>query len=160
MLANSKYTNEMKTPPPPTTTSSLLMDVGRLLRADFRRRAEHLKLTQAQVSALASLAKHPGISQVALAEKLEVHPVTVTQLIDRLQRAGWVKREVHEDDRRAFRLFLTDKADPILSEVWKIAAQAREAALSGLSKAERDQLDSVLCRMKINLAGGDCTGRG
>src|SRR3546814_5346484 len=90
-----------------------------MLRADFRRRAEHLKLTQAQVSALASLAKHPGISQVVLAEKLEVHPVTVTQLIDRLQRAGWVKREVHEDDRRAFRLFLTDQADPILSEVWR-----------------------------------------
>src|SRR3546814_13356562 len=86
-------------------------------------------LFRSQVSALASLAKHPGISQVVLAEKLEVHPVTVTQLIDRLQRAGWVKREVHEDDRRAFRLFLTDQADPILSEVWKIAAQARENAL-------------------------------
>src|SRR3546814_17999703 len=82
-----------------------------MLRADFRRRAEHLKLTQAQVSALASPAKHPGISQVVLAEKLEVHPVTVTQLIDRLQRAGWVKREVHEDDRRAFRLFLTDRSE-------------------------------------------------
>src|SRR3546814_1287023 len=58
-------------------------------------------LFRSQVSALASLAKHPGISQVVLAEKLEVHPVTVTQLIDRLQRAGWVKREVHEDDRRS-----------------------------------------------------------
>ncbi|NGY04943.1 MarR family winged helix-turn-helix transcriptional regulator [Solimonas terrae] len=150
----------MKTPPPPTTTSSLLMEVGRLLRADFGRRAEHLKLTQAQMSALARLSKQPGISQVALAEMLEVHPVTVTQLIDRLQRAGWVRREVHEDDRRAFRLFLTDKADPILSEVWKIAAQAREHALSGLSKAERDQLDSLLTRMKLNLAGDCSSGRG
>jgi DNA-binding MarR family transcriptional regulator len=154
----------MKAPPPPTTTSSLLMDVGRLLRADFRRRAEHLKLTQAQMGALACLAKQPGISQVALAEKLEVHPVTVTQLIDRLQRAGWVRRETHEDDRRAFRLFLTEQADPILSEVWKIAAQAREHALGGLSKAEREQLDSLLSRMKLNLAGnlsGDCSaGRG
>lgn len=148
----------MKTPPPSPTTSSLLMEVGRLLREDFRRRAKHLQLTQAQTMALACLAKQPGLSQVALAEKLEVHPVTITQLVDRLQRAGWVRREVHEDDRRAFRLFVTDKADPILSEVWKIAAQAREHALSGLSKAERETLDGLLGRMKSNLAGGDSAG--
>src|SRR3546814_16569956 len=125
-----------------------------MLRADFRRRAEHLKLTQAQVSALASLAKHPGISQVVLAEKLEVHPVTVTQLIDRLQRAGWVKREVHEDDRHAFRLFLTDQADPLLSHVWTIAAQARATALTGLSHPERAQPPDMLSRLTLNLAGG------
>jgi DNA-binding MarR family transcriptional regulator len=131
----------------------MLMEVGRLIREDFRRRAEHLKLTQSQTLALACLAKSPGISQVALAEKLEVHPVTVTQLIDRLQRAGWVRREIHEDDRRAFRLYVTDKADPILSEVWNVAAQAREHALSGFSRAERDQLDALLSRMKSNLVG-------
>ncbi|NKF22057.1 MarR family winged helix-turn-helix transcriptional regulator [Solimonas marina] len=143
----------MKAPPPPTTTSSMLMEVGRLIREDFRRRAEHLKLTQSQTLALAHLHKNPGISQVTLAERLEVHPVTITQLVDRLQRAGWVRREVHEDDRRAFRLYVTDKADPILEEVWKIAAQAREHALSGLSRTERDQLDSLLGRMKNNLVG-------
>ncbi len=142
----------MNTLSPPATASSLLLEVGRLLRADFRRRAQHLKLTQSQTMALACLAREPGISQVGLAERLEVHPVTITQLVDRLQRAGWVRREVHEDDRRAFRLFLTDKADPILSEVWKIAAQAREHALSGLSKTDRAQLDALLGHMKGNLA--------
>ncbi|MGH8445075.1 MAG: MarR family winged helix-turn-helix transcriptional regulator [Solimonas sp.] len=148
----------MTTPPPPNSTSSLLLEVGRLYREDFRRRAQHLKLTQSQTMALAALAKQPGLTQIALADKLEVHPVTVTQLIDRLQRAGWVRREVHEDDRRAFRLFVTDQADPILSELWKIAAEAREHAFGGLSAAERKQLDLLLNRVKSNLAGPDAAG--
>ncbi|WP_020650629.1 MarR family winged helix-turn-helix transcriptional regulator [Solimonas variicoloris] len=148
----------MKTPPPWNTTSGLLLEVGRLYREDFRRRAKHLKLTQSQTAALACLAKQPGLTQIGLAAKMEIHPVTVTQLIDRLQRAGWVRREVHEDDRRAFRLYVTDKADPILSEVWKIAAEAREHAFRGLSVDEREQLHALLNQVKSNLAGPDAAG--
>ncbi|WP_051362329.1 MarR family winged helix-turn-helix transcriptional regulator [Solimonas soli] len=145
----------MRKPPPPNTTTSLLLEVGRLHREAFKRRAAHLKLTQSQSMALAWIAKQPGITQTGLAEKLEVHPVTVTQLIDRLQRAGWVRRETHKDDRRAFRLLTTDKAEPILDELWKIAAEARAYALRGLSAAEQKQLDQFLLRIKSNLAGGD-----
>jgi len=143
----------MRTPPPPNTITSLLLEVGRLYREDFRRRAAHLKLTQSQSMALAWISKQPGITQSALAEKLEVHPVTVTQLIDRLQRAGWVRRETHEDDRRALRLYTTDKADPILDELWSIAAEARAEALRGLSKSDQQQLDQLLSRIKSNLVG-------
>ncbi|MFT4046381.1 MAG: MarR family transcriptional regulator [Solimonas sp.] len=143
----------MSKPPPPNTTTSLLLEVGRLHREAFKRRARHLKLTQSQTMALAWIAKQPGITQIGLAEKLEVHPVTITQLVDRLQRAGWVRRETHEDDRRAFRLFTTDKAEPILDELWKIAAEARAFAMRGLSAAEQKQLDQFLLRIKSNLAG-------
>src|SRR3546814_16593725 len=96
MLTHNKYTNRMKAPPPPTTTSSLLMDVGRLLRADFRRRAEHLKLTQSQVSPLASLPNHPAISQFLLAAHLEAHTVTASPLIDHLLFSALANHEVHK----------------------------------------------------------------
>ena len=141
----------MRKPPPPNTTTSLLLEIGRLHREAFKRRARHLKLTQSQTMAMAWISKQPGITQSGLAEKLEVHPVTVTQLVDRLQRAGWVRRETHADDRRAFCLYTTDKAEPILDELWKIAAEARAHALRGLSAAEQQQLDALLLRIKSNL---------
>jgi DNA-binding MarR family transcriptional regulator len=137
---------------------ALLMDAARLFRTDFRRRAQHLGLTQPQWQAMAHLARAPGLSQAALAERLEVHPVTVTQQVDRLEAAGWVRREPHENDRRAFRLFLTDKAEPLISELWRLGSETRERALHGLSRAERAELDALLARVKTNLSNGDDAG--
>lgn len=130
----------------------MFMEVARLFRAEFRRRAQPLGLTQPQWQAMAHLARAPGLSQAALAERLEVHPVTVTQLIDRLEASGWVRRDAHEDDRRCFRLFLTDKAEPVTGELWRLSTETREAALQGLNKAERAQLESLLQRVKNNLS--------
>lgn len=141
----------MSTPPPPVTAFTLLMETGRLFRERFRRQAQHLQLTQPQTTALACLARYPGMTQSELAERLEVHPVTVTQQIDRLQKAGWVRRETHEHDRRAVRLFLTDEADPVLAEVWKLAEAARLDALRGLSADEQDTLLRLLTQVKANL---------
>lgn len=139
----------------PASSISLLMEVSRLFREDFRRRAQHLRLTHSQTAALGFLAGQPGLTQTALAERLEVHPVTVTQMVDRLEKAGWVRRQVHEDDRRALRLYVTDQADPILSEASQIAAAVREDALRGLSAADRRQLEALLIRVKENFAEAD-----
>jgi DNA-binding MarR family transcriptional regulator len=140
----------MATPSP--GIGSLFIDVARLFRAEFRRRAEHIGLTQPQWQAIATLARAPGLSQAALAERLEVHPVTVTALIDRLETSGWVRRDNDAGDRRAFRLFLTDKAEPVTSEMWRLGSEARDHALDGLNKAERAQLEALLVRVKNNLS--------
>lgn len=144
--------------PPPISAITLLMETSRLFREDFRRRALHLQLTQPQVQALGCLARNPGLTQSVLAEKLEVHPVTVTQLIDRLQKAGWVRREAHENDRRAVRLYLTDQADPILAEVWRVVEAARRDALRGLSKADQQTFERLLATVKSNLASAHAAG--
>ena len=145
----------MTTLPPPISAITLLMETSRLFRGEFRRRAAHLQLTQPQVLALSCLARQPGLTQSVLADKLEVHPVTVTQLIDRLQKAGWVRRETHENDRRAVRLYLTDEADPILAEVWQVAESARRDALRGLSEADQKTFERLLALVKSNLTSGD-----
>ena len=85
----------------PVGPTSLIVELARLIRKDFGERAEHLDLTQSQWRALYQISHHPGISQVKLAEKLEVHPVSVTQLVDRLVKSGWVIREPDPMDRRA-----------------------------------------------------------
>ncbi|MDD3764421.1 MAG: MarR family transcriptional regulator [Nevskiales bacterium] len=141
----------MSTPPKSLTFGSLVLDVGRLIRQDFRRRAQHLGLTQPQWSALAQLHYHPGLTQAALAERLDVHPVTVTQLLERLNKAGWIRREPHEQDRRALRVFLTASAEPLIAELARLGQQTRARAFDGLSTAEREQLETLLLRVKANL---------
>jgi MarR family transcriptional regulator for hemolysin len=133
----------------------LLADVSRLLRRDFDRRVRALDLTQAQWRAIAHLAREEGIKQATLAERLEVKPITVARLVDRLQTAGWVTREADPEDRRASLLFLTAKAQPILAEMRAHADQALQDVMAGISQPARSGLIKALARMKKNLSAAE-----
>ena len=85
-------------------------DVARLLAKRFDQRAKSLGLTRAQWRALAFLAREEGISQARLSDILEVEPITLVRLVDRMEEAGWVVRRPHPTDRRLRLLFLTEKA--------------------------------------------------
>ena len=135
----------------------LLADVSRLLRRDFDRRVRNLQMTQAQWRALAYLSRDEGINQAALADRLEVKPITIARLIDRMQAAGWVRREADASDRRASLLFLTPKAKPILDEMYARADEAVAAVMRGIPAAARRQLVSVLEQMKRNLIEAETT---
>jgi DNA-binding MarR family transcriptional regulator len=137
---------------PKPMISTLILEIGRLIRQDFRRRAQAHGLTQAQWSALAQLHREPGLTQATLAERLEVHPVTVTQLLERLVKAGWVRREAHEQDRRAMRVYLDTKAEPLIAELTRLGAETREHALAGISAVQREQLEVLLTQIKSNLS--------
>ena len=135
----------------PVGPTSLIVELARLIREDFGERGEHLDLTQSQWRALYQISHHPGISQVKLAEKLEVHPVSVTQLVDRLVKSGWVIREPDPMDRRAVRLQLTNECIPLLEEMDAIAIATREVVLDGVTDEERAQLEVLLRRIRHNL---------
>lgn len=137
----------------------LIAEVARLIREDFRRRAQHLSLTQPQSRLLLIISREPGINQASLAGLLEVHPVTVTQSVDRLEKAGWLRRERQETDRRSVSLFVTDQAKPILAELDGIANQTRAATLAGLSVDEQAALEAMLLRIKANFCGTDAEGQ-
>jgi len=130
----------------------LLADVSRLLRREFDRRVRQLGLTQAQWRAIAHLAREEGINQSALAERLEVAAITLGRLVDRMEAAGWVRREADASDRRASLLFLTPKAAPILDELQAHADQARAVLMQGISDSRHRQLIATLQQMKANLA--------
>lgn len=129
----------------------LLKDVSRALRRDFDRRAKAHGLSLAQWQALALLARDEGVNQVTLAERLEIQPITLARLIDRLQEAGLVTRQPDPADRRAFRLYLTEAAQPLIAQMWAYAAETRAAAMAGLSDADRDTLIRSLQHMQQNL---------
>ena len=128
-----------------------LLDVTRLLRKHFDRRAEPLGLTRAQWRAIKVIHRNPAISQKALAEFLEMEPIPVGRVIDRLQQAGFVERRADPGDRRVWRLHTTERAHGVLDDMEVIAAGLRDDALAGVSDAELAACVDVLERMKQNL---------
>jgi len=142
--------------PPEREIGYLLADLSRLLRREFDRRVRDLGLTQSQWRAIGRLSREEGVNQATLAERLEMRPITIARLIDRMQAAGWVKRESDAADRRAVRLFLTPKAKPILAEMQARADEVLEVLFAGIPSATRSKVAQTLERMKQNLisAGG------
>lgn len=129
----------------------LLHDVTRMMRRTTLQRIAGLGLTDAQARALVFIARNEGTNQVLLADMLEIQPITLARTIDKLQEAGLVERRMDPNDRRAFLLYLTDKASPILGEVWKQGQKTKTEALIGFSDEEKEALLSMLSRMKANL---------
>ena len=93
----------------------LLSDVTLLFRKHFDRRAVKFGLTRAQWRATKMLYHREGLRQNELAEFLEMEPIAVGRVIDRLQAAGFVERRPDPKDRRAWRLYVTDQAKVIVS---------------------------------------------
>ena len=133
------------------TLGFLLHDAARLLRKRFDQKAKGLGLTRAQWQVLAHVARNEGLHQGALAEILELEPITLVRLIDRLEAAGMVERRAHATDRRLKLLHLTDKARPVLETMRALGATVREEALAGLAPALRGQLTAALLAMRANL---------
>jgi len=132
----------------------LINDVARLLRQRFDQRAQArgLGLTRTQWRALGHIKRQEGIHQAALAESLEVEPITLARLVDRLEARGFVERRTDPADRRAWRLYLTPKAAPVLERMTEIGEASLAHAMAGLSTAEIDAVTGMLIRIKANLA--------
>lgn len=129
----------------------LLHDVARLMRKRFEQNARGLGLTRSQCQVLAHLARNEGIQQSGLADILEIEPITLTRLLDRLEEAGLVERRAHPTDRRIRQLHLTGKAHPLLADIFAIGAATRGEALEGVIEEDRERLFALLSSMKANL---------
>jgi MarR family transcriptional regulator, transcriptional regulator for hemolysin len=138
---------------PSRTLGFVINDVARLMRKRFeqRARAASLGLTRAQAAVLANLARQEGINQVSLAQILELEPITLARLLDRLQAARLIERRPDPKDRRAHLLYLTEAAFPLLDRIFALAAVVREDALAGVAEPQRTVLLETLIAMKANL---------
>ena len=141
-----------KSQDPGQSLGFLVHEIARLLRKDFDQRAKDLGLTQVQWRAMVYLSRNEGLKQVELAEILEIQPISLARLVDRLAASGWVERRADPDDRRAQRLFLTPEAKPLLEQINKIATQTRANALQGLSNHDHENLIATLAVIKGNLS--------
>ena len=133
----------------------LLNDVTLLFRKHFDRRAVKFGLTRAQWRATKMLYHREGLRQTELADLLEMEPIAVGRVIDRLQAAGFVERRPDPKDRRAWRLFVTDQARGVIADMELIAQGLRKDATIGIDVAEMEQAMGVLNRIKENLQALD-----
>ncbi|QAY76383.1 MarR family winged helix-turn-helix transcriptional regulator [Sphingosinicella sp. BN140058] len=131
-------------------------DTAHALRRAFDRRAGALGATRAQWRVLAKLARQDGQRQVELAEALEVEPITLSRMVDRLAEAGLVERRADGEDRRVWRIHLTAKAGPLLEKLRALADDFLADALVGISAPEQQAVLETLRRVRANLA---CTAR-
>lgn len=129
----------------------LISDVSRLMRRRFDERARQLGATRAQWRTLTMLSRNEGLNQGALAELLEVEPITLCRMIDRLEESGLVERRRDPADRRAWRLFLTDKSKPMLDELRATADAMFDQVLVGMNAPARDALNDSLNLIRANL---------
>jgi MarR family transcriptional regulator for hemolysin len=89
---------------------------------------------------------------------LDVEPITLARLLDRMEAKGWIRRQPDLKDRRARLVFLTDKAKPLVEKLVEFAGEARAAAMAGLSPEEQEKLIDLMIRVRSNLAKGDVAG--
>ncbi len=137
-----------------------LMHVTRLLRKHFDRRAVRFELTRSQWRALRTIHHHEGLSQTELADLLELEPIPVGRVIDRLEESAYVERRPDPNDRRRWCLHLTNKAREVLSDIHEIADGLRADALTGVAKDDYVVFDKVLQQIKANLTALDETDIG
>jgi MarR family transcriptional regulator for hemolysin len=129
----------------------LLSDVTLLFRKHFDRRAVKFGLTRAQWRATKVLFHREGLRQTELADFLEMEPIAVGRVIDRLQAAGFVERRPDPKDRRAWRLHTTEQARGIIDDMELIARDLRKDATAGIAYSELQQALAVIERIKDNL---------
>ncbi len=129
----------------------LLSDVTLLFRKHFDRRAVRFGLTRAQWRAIKMLHHREDLRQNELAEFLEMEPIAVGRVIDRLQAAGFVERRPDPRDRRAWRLHLTEQAHRVMDDMQEISRGLRRDATQGISAQDLEQALAVIGRIKDNL---------
>ena len=129
----------------------LVHEVARLFRRRFEDEARTHNVTLPQWRALIEIFKNEGISQVSLAGCIDTDPMTLSGILDRLEKRGLIERYPDPNDSRAKLARLTDEGASLVRTARHVGRELYENALSGLSEAERDRLSNGLTRIKNNL---------
>jgi MarR family transcriptional regulator for hemolysin len=134
---------------------TLLQDATRKLWSRFEQRTASHGLSAAQWRLLGHLLHNGPSTQTALAALLEVEPISVSRLLDRMEQGGWLHREAHPDDRRARIVVVSEKARQIAPEAKAIVTTLYDEALAGLTDDERRVLQAALLKISENLKAPD-----
>ncbi|KEO53371.1 MarR family winged helix-turn-helix transcriptional regulator [Thioclava pacifica] len=130
----------------------LMHDATRLIRRRFEAKANELGLTTAQWRLLVYLKREGPLPQARLAELLEIEPISVSRLVDRMEEADWVLRQPDPKDRRVKLIHPSAKARNAFEEAREIADEIYEKALAGLTDETVEQVMATLRHIINNLS--------
>jgi DNA-binding MarR family transcriptional regulator len=125
-------------------------ETAHALRKAFDRLAVGLGVTRAQWKVLFKLTRTPGLRQVELADMLDLEPITLCRIVDRLEEAALVERVRDPSDRRAWRLQVTGKAQPLMEKLTAVGAELVGEAFAGIDPQEIEIARNVLARVREN----------
>ena len=125
-------------------------ETAHALRKAFDRLAVGLGVTRAQWKVLFKLTRTPGLRQVELADMLDLEPITLCRIVDRLEEAGLVDRVRDPEDRRAWRLHVTAKAQPLIDKLQAIGADLVGQVFAGIDPEDIETMRRVLARVRDN----------
>ena len=128
-----------------------LNDVARMLRTYADQKASQFGITRAQWVVLVRLDRFEGLKQSELAEMLDLQPITLTRLLDRLCENGLIERRSDPNDRRAKRLYLTAEARPLLERLGELGDELMGTALAGVDREAVERMVVQLATVKENL---------
>jgi MarR family transcriptional regulator, transcriptional regulator for hemolysin len=131
----------------------LIHEVAKLLKRRFEEEAKAQGITLPQWRALAQIALHQNITQRALADSIDADPMTISGILDRLEKRGLLTRFPDPSDSRAKLARLTPEGDRLFAMAKEKGLAMYETAVQGLSEQERETLQSALCKMRDNLLG-------
>jgi len=129
----------------------LINDVGRLLRTYADQQARQFGMTRAQWAVLTRLEYAEGLKQTELADMLDLQPITLTRLVDRLCTSGLIERRADPSDRRAKRLYLTAQARPLMNRLADLGENMMATVLEGLDATKIEQMAANLSGVRDNL---------
>jgi len=122
-----------------------------MLRTYADHKASQFGITRAQWVVLARLDRFEGLKQSELAEMLDLQPITLTRLLDRLCDNGLIERRSDPNDRRAKRLYLTAAARPLLDRLGDLGEELMTTALVGVDRESVERMVGQLAIVKENL---------
>ena len=125
-------------------------ETAHALRKAFDRRAVGMGVTRAQWKVLFRLERQPGLRQIELADMLDIEPITLSRIVDRLEEAGFVERVADPADRRAWRLHVTARAQPLIAKLHAVADEMIAEAFAGIDPDEIAITRKVLGRVRDN----------
>ena len=128
-----------------------LGELARLVRAHADRQSARFGITRAQWAVLAKVERFEGMKQSELAEQMEMQPITLTRLIDRLCDAGWIERRSDDSDRRVNRLYLRKAGRALLGKMNGLKSEITATALEGISPSDAQRLLTQLEAIKENV---------
>jgi MarR family transcriptional regulator for hemolysin len=135
-----------------------LADLQRAVRAYADQRAARYGVTRSQWAVLVKLHREEGLQQAKLAKLLDIQPITLTRLVDKLCAVGFVERRADESDRRANRLYLTPAARPMMTKLRALREEINQTALAHLTPDEADAFVAQLEQIKANVRAAHRTG--
>ena len=121
------------------------------LRRNLSRRASTLGVTRAQWRVLGRLYIEPNLRQVELADRLDMEPITLCRIVDRLEESKLMERRPDPQDRRAWRLVLTERSKPVIESLTELSHAMAAEALAGFDPCELELLSGMLKRIRANL---------